>query len=67
MNWYKEAKKEDKFVYDNLVKEFWRELLFLEKDRVDIGFDVENNDNIGDPKEFEIDKVFTTNGGAEYK
>jgi len=67
MNWYKQSKKEDNFVYDNLVKEFWRELLFLEKERVDIGFDVENNDSVGDVKDFEIDKVFITKGGAKFK
>lgn len=67
MNWYKISKKEDDFEFDKLVSEFWREALFQEKDRVDISFDVENNDSVGKSKDFEIDKVFTTIGGAKYK
>lgn len=67
MNWYKIAKKEDKFVYDDLIKNFWRELLLLEKDRVDMAFDLENNDSVGKSKDFEVDKIFTTIGGAKYK
>lgn len=66
MNWYKKAKKED-FIYGNLISTFWKELLYKEKDRVDISFDLENNDSVGDVKNFEIDKVFATSGGAKYK
>jgi len=68
MNWYKISKTEDKFVYDNLLKDFWRELLFLEKKRLKIAFDLENNDSCGNIKDIEIDKVFIKGGNKrKYK
>jgi len=49
-NWYKIAKKEDYFILSDLEKNFWNTILKKEKDRVNIHFDLENNDSAGDIK-----------------
>jgi hypothetical protein len=47
MNWYRESKKKsvmDEFSYGEEIRTLWNKLLNKEQDRVNISFDLENND-----------------------
>lgn len=63
MNWYKFAKKEDNFDYSSEIRDLWLSLVRKEMDRVNIHFDLENDEPIAS-KELDL---FTDNNGREYK
>lgn len=52
MNWYKLAKHE--FNYSKEQSTLWDALLNQEKKRLDIHFNLENNDNVSDPKRIQL-------------
>jgi hypothetical protein len=69
VNWYKTAKNDKEFLFDELEKTIWGNLLGKEQDRVSISFNTENNDSIGDIKEKKLDINTKTPGAStlEYK
>lgn len=67
IDWFTKLGKKDEFEYVELIKEFWNEVLSKEKERVNIGFDLENNEPVDKAKYIEIDREHSTGSGDKEK
>lgn len=65
MSWYKLAKKKEVFDYGSDIRSLWNNILNAEKKRVNISFDLENNDSKGKPRT--IDLSFEGRGEDQFR